>query len=98
MLQHLIQYSLSSFMDIVHSFGYQHMILDGFTLVRIVFIHNFSGVAPHDCFWILSRAYLRLQISCFSRAYPIFIELRRVLSGVVPPRLIVFINLVVLVD
>ena len=50
MLPHLIQHNLSRFMDLVHSFGYQHMMLDGFTLVRIVFIHTFSGVALYDCF------------------------------------------------
>ena len=74
------------------------MILDVFTLARIDFIHTFSGVALHDCFWILGRAYLRLHISCYSRAYPIFVGLRQVPSVVVPPILIVFINLVVLVD
>ena len=51
------------------------MILDGFTLVRIVFIHTFSGVALHDYFWILGRAYLRLHISCYLREYPIFVGL-----------------------
>ena len=74
------------------------MILDGFTLVRIVFIYTFSGAALHDCFWILGKAYLRLHTSCYSRAYLIFVGLRRVPSGVVPPRLIVFIDLIVLVD
>ena len=74
------------------------MILDGFTLVRIVFIHTFSGTALHDCFWILDRAYLRLHISCYSKAYPIFVGLRRVPCDVVPLRLIVFIDLVFLMD
>ena len=74
------------------------MILDGFTLARIIFIHTFSGAALHDYFWILGRAYLRLHISYYSRAYPIFIGLRRVPSGVVPLRLIVFIDLIVMVD
>ena len=74
------------------------MILDRFTLVRVVFIHTFSGATLHDCFWILGRAYLRPHISCYSRAYTIFVRLRRVPSGVVPSRLILFINLIVLVD
>ena len=74
MLLHLIQHSIFRFMDLVQSFGYQHMILDRFTLVRIVFIHTFSGAALHDCFWILGRAYLRLHISCYSRAYTISLD------------------------
>ena len=74
------------------------MVLDGFTLVRIVFIHTFSGAALHDCFWILGRAYFRLHISCYSRAYPIFVGLRRIPSSIVSSRLIVFIDLIVLVD
>ena len=76
MLLHFIKHNLSWFMDLVHSFGYQHLILNGFTLVRIVSIHTFSGVALHDCFWILGRAYLRLHTSCYSRAYSIFLGLR----------------------
>ena len=44
------------------------------------------------------QRYLRLLISCYTRLYPIFFRLRRVLSGVVPLRLIVFIDPIVLVD
>ena len=74
MLLHLIQHSLSWFMDLVHSFGYQHIILDGFTLVRIVFIHTFNGASLHDCLWILGKAYLRLHISCYLGHVPFSLD------------------------
>ena len=74
------------------------MILNGFTLMRIVFIHTFSVSTLHDCFWILGRDYLRLHISYYYRAHPIFVGLRRVPSGVILLSLIVFIDLIILVD
>ena len=74
------------------------MIFNGFTLVRIVFIHTFSGAALHYYFWIFGGAYLRLHISYYTRAYLIFVGLRQVPSGIVPLRLVVFVDLIVLVD
>ena len=44
------------------------------------------------------QRYLRLHISCYTGAHPIFFELRRVHSGVVPLRLIVFIDPILLLD
>ena len=44
------------------------------------------------------QRYLRLHISCYIGAYPIFFGLKRVPSGVVPLRLIVFIDSLVLLD
>ena len=44
------------------------------------------------------QRYLRLHISCYTRAYPIFLGLRRASNGVVPLRLIVFIESIVLLD
>ena len=35
--------------------GYQHVILNGFTLMRLIFIHTFSGTVLHDYLWILAR-------------------------------------------
>ena len=66
--------------------------------MRLIFIHIFNGAALRDYFWIPSRVYLRLHISCYTRAYPIFFGLRRVPNGVVPLRLVVFIDLIVIVD
>ena len=53
--------------------GYRHVILDGFTLVRLIFIHILSGAPLSDYFWIPSKVYLRLHISFYTKAYPIFL-------------------------
>ena len=34
--------------------GYQHVILDGFNFVRLIFIHTFSGAASHNYSWFLN--------------------------------------------
>ena len=55
MLLSFILHSLSVFVDLVHSFGYQHVILDGFPLGQLFFIHTFNGATSHDYLWILYR-------------------------------------------
>ena len=55
MLLLFILHGLSLFVDPVHSLGYQHAILDGFTLGELLFIHTFNGATSHDYFWILYR-------------------------------------------
>ena len=52
MLLRFILHDLSLFVDPVHSFGYQHVILDGFTLGELFFyfIHTFNGATSHDYF------------------------------------------------
>ena len=47
-LLHFNLHDLSLFVDPVHNFGYQHVILDGFTLGELFFIHTFSGSTSHD--------------------------------------------------
>ena len=48
-------HDLSLFVDPVHSFGYQHVILDGFTLRELFFIHTFNGATLNDYLWILYK-------------------------------------------
>ena len=50
MLLRFILYDLSLFVHPIHSFGYQHMILDGFTLGSFFFIHTSIGATSHDYF------------------------------------------------
>ena len=55
MLLSFILHGLSVFVDLIHSFGCQHVILDGCTLGQLFFIHNFNGATLHDYLWILYR-------------------------------------------